>query len=330
MDKDSIRFSPAEQTALKRADSHKNPRRKSKRNPGRSMFIALYLAPALILYAVFVVWPLIQAFQFSMYRWSGLSNQSTMIGLDNFRALAHDDHFWNALKHNIWLEIVIGVLVVILSLVVAHALIAKGSSVKWLRGVILFPQMMSLIVVAILWMFIYNPQFGLLNAIFGALHMPGDQKTWLGKPDTALAAVGIAFAWYAVGFYAMLFAAGLSGIPAEVNEAAELDGAVGLQKFFKVTWANLWAMKRIVAVHLTITVLNVFVLVFIMTSGGPDRATDVLLTYLYERAFTDSNFGYATAIAVANFAVAMVLTLIILKAIGRDPTEARDFKRLKT
>lgn len=289
----------------------------------RSIFIATYLAPALIVYLIFVVWPLIQAFQFSMYRWSGLSANATFTGSENFVNLWHDDVFWRSVEHNLALLAIGGIFIIAFSVLVAHMLAEPTKSSRLLRGIVLFPQMMSLTVVAILWMFIYNPQFGLLNGTLDALHLGGWAKTWLGKPQYALTAVGVAFAWYAVGFYAMLFSAGLKGIPDEVKEAAALDGATGLRRFTMVTWPMLWSIKRIVAVHLMILVLNTFTLVWLMTAGGPSRSTEVLLTYLYQEAFTDSKLGYATAVAVANFVLAMILTVVILKAIGKDPMEPR-------
>ncbi|MFI5387104.1 MAG: carbohydrate ABC transporter permease, partial [Fimbriimonadales bacterium] len=188
---------------------------------------------------------------------------------------------------------------------------------------VLFPQMISLVAVAVLWMFIFNPQFGLVTSLLKAIGLGGWVHTWLGEPGTALPSVGVAFAWYAMGFYILLFAAGLKAIPSDINEAAELDGAIGLQRFWRVTWPMLWSVKRIAVVHLAITVVNIFALVFLMTQGGPDRATEMMLTYLYEKGFRDSQVGYATAIAVANFVIVMVLALGILLAFRRDPAERR-------
>ena len=288
----------------------------------RTVFIVAYLAPAALFYLALVILPLIQAFQYSLYAWSGSSSRATFIGLQNFEKLFHDSQFWNALRHNVWIIFVGGFFIIAVSLGVAHLLSGKGTINRLLRGVVLFPQMMSLTIVAILWLFIYNYQSGLLNGTLVLLHLKGWRHTWLANPHYALAALTIAFAWYAVGFYAMLFSAGLSSIPTEVSEAAALDGATGWTKFVKITWDNLWAMKRIVAVHLTITVLNIFSLIYLTENVG-DPNTNVLLTYMYEKAFTDSELGYATAVAVANFIAAMLLSVIILKLIGRDPTEPR-------
>lgn len=290
---------------------------------GRSLFVVSFLAPAVLIYGGVVLYPLLQAFALSTYQWRGLSARRKYVGADNFVKLAHDDVFWKAVHNNLTLFIVGGVLILAIAIAVAHGLQGTGRTSRTLRSVVLFPQMISLVAVAVLWMFVYNPQFGLVTSFLNAVGLKGLVHTWLGEPSTALPSVGVAFGWYAIGFYIMLFAAGIKAIPAELNEAAELDGAVGLSRFRHVTWPMLWSVKRIAVVHIAITVVNVFVLVLLMTQGGPDRATEMMLTYLYERAFRDSQFGYATAIAVANFVIVMVLASSILLAFRRDPSERR-------
>ena len=182
---------------------------------------------------------------------------------------------------------------------------------------------MSLVVVAIVWQFIYNPSFGLLTSGMNAAGLGKATRAWLGDESTALPAVGVVFVWYIVGFYITLFAAGLRTIPGEVHEAAQLDGAHGLQKFWRVTWPMLWAVKRVAAVYLIVNVLNIFALVYLTTQGGPDRKTEVILTYLYESAFKNNQFGYATAIAVVNFILAMALCGLVLFLYRRNPEAAR-------
>lgn len=290
---------------------------------GRTLFIISFLAPAVLLYVGFVVYPLIQAFALSAYRWRGLSPVKTYVGGGNFVKLAHDHVFWKSVENNLWILVVCGVIVIALSIAVAHGLQSAGKLSRTLRTIVLFPQMISLVAVAILWMFIFNPQFGLLTSGMKAIGLAGWTHTWLGEPETALASVGVSFIWYAVGFYIMLFAAGLKSLPTDVIEASALDGAVGLKRFWRVTWPMLWSVKRIAIVYLAINVVNIFALVFLMTQGGPDRATEVMLTYLYQNAFKFSEFGYATAIAVANFVLVMVLATVILVAFRRDPTEPR-------
>ena len=218
--------------------------------------------------------------------------------------------------------VVVGFLAIAFGVLFAHTMTGTGPIQKLLRSVYLFPQVISLVVVAVLWEFIYDPAFGLLTSGLKAIHLDRLVHTWLGDAHTALWCVMASFLWYVVGFYIMLFTAGLKGIPQEVNEAASLDGALGFRRFRTVTWPMLWSIKRIAVVYVVINVMNVFTLVYIMTVGGPDRGTEVLLTYLYERSFKDSQFGYGTAIAVANFVVAMLLSLLLMFVFRKNPEES--------
>lgn len=289
---------------------------------GRTAFIVSFLAPAVIVYGWFVVWPFIQALQFSAYSWRGLSMNRKFIGAKNFDKLTHDDVFWKAVSHNLWLLVVCGVAVVVLSVAIAHGMRGGSKTARVLRGVYLFPQVISLVAVAVLWQFIFNPQ-GLLNGGLRQIGLGKLAQTWLGDPKFALPAVGVAFVWYVLGFYIMLFSAGIRSVPEETFEAAELDGSRGLHRFWKVTWPLLWSVKRVAVVYLVVNVFNIFVLVLLMTRGGPDRRSEVMLTYLYEKAFSEYQFGYATALAVGNFLVIMLMSLAMLFWFRKDPSERR-------
>jgi N-acetylglucosamine transport system permease protein len=289
----------------------------------RNRFIISFLAPAVILYAVFVIWPLAQAFWLSLFRWRGLSPNKTFVGLQNYGELSGDSVFWRAVSHNVWLLVACGLALIILGLAIAHAMQGAGRAAKALRAVYLFPQVISMVVVAILWMFLLNPSYGLVTSGLKAIGLETLARPWLGDPGTALPAVGFAFIWCALGFYIMLFAAGLEGIPSEITEAANLDGSAGIHKFWNVSWPMLWSVRRVAFVYIVINVMNIFALVFLMTQGGPDRHTEVSLTYLYEQAFKNNEFGYATAVAASSFVVAMALSLSVLFVTRKDPQEAR-------
>ncbi|MGV3613688.1 MAG: carbohydrate ABC transporter permease [Fimbriimonas sp.] len=295
---------------------------KSRRARERTTFIISFLAPAVLIYGAFVLWPMLQAIVFSAYRWRGVSIRRQFVGTGNFTQLWSDSAFWTAVKNNLWLLFGAGFVMIALAVAVAHALRMKGRLAKTLRGIVLFPQMVSMVVVAVLWQFILNPE-GLLNSGLRGIGLGSLTRTWLGDSSWALPSVGVAFIWAALGFYVLLFAAGLQSIPEEVNEAAALDGSVGWHRFRTVTWPLLWSVKRVATVNLVINVMNLFALVFLMTRGGPDRRSEVMLTYLYEQAFVNSQFGYATAVAVGNFVVIMALTLLVLFAFRRNPVEAR-------
>lgn len=289
----------------------------------RSLFIATFLAPAVLLYGAFVVLPLLQSFELSLFRWRGVSANRTYVGLENFQKLAQDDVFRAALGHNLLLFVVGGAVLIAISVAVAHGLQGGGRIAKTLRAVVLFPQVISLVVVAILWMFLYNPSFGLIDGTLKSMGLESWSRPWLAEKAWALLAVGVAFLWYAAGFYVMLFAAGLKQIPEEISEAASLDGSVGFHRFRTVTWPMLWSVKKIAWAYVAINVMNVFALVYLMTQGGPDRGTEVMLTYLYEQAFKNGQFGYSTALAIANFAVAMLLSLAVFGWYRKNPMGAR-------
>ncbi|RYG34179.1 sugar ABC transporter permease, partial [bacterium] len=233
-----------------------------------------------------------------------------------------DDIFRRAVTNNLLLLVGAGATILVLALLLSHALRGGGRMAKVARAVYLFPQIISLVVVAVLWQFIFNPT-GLFNAGLDKLGLGNLSKPWLGESKWALPAVGVTFIWWAVGFYIMLFEAGLKQVPEEVNEAAALDGSLGWHRFRHVTWPLLWSVKRVAVIYLVINSMNVFALVFLMTRGGPDHSSEVMLTHLYEQAFVNSSFGYATAVAIGNFFVVMALTLLILFVFRRNPVEGR-------
>ena len=298
------------------------------RNRGRTAFIVTYLAPAVLLYAVFVIWPVLQAVGFSFFKWSGLSSKKTYVGFDNFKLLFHDSVFWQALLHNAYIFLFGGAAILVIGIGIAHAMQGEGKLTKVLRSVYLFPNIMSLVVVAILWEFVYDPHIGIVTSVMKLFGGSGAAKpgapvvdtSILGNPTKALPAVIITFVWFAVGFYIMLFSAGIRQIPQEVAEASKLDGAEGLFRFRKITLPLLWSVGRIAVIYWVINTLNVFALVFLMTQGGPDRKTEVMLTYLYEQAFVNSDYGAATALAIANFVIVMAVSGIIMRLTRKDPS----------
>jgi N-acetylglucosamine transport system permease protein len=296
----------------------------SRRNAERTRFIITFLAPAVSLYAVFVILPLIQAFGFSLYRWKGLSAKKTWIGFENFTGALSDDLFRKAVTNTFYLLLLVGAVVFLVAPAIASATSGKSKSARLIRGVYLFPHVISMVVVGVLWMFLLNPNWGLINAVIRALHLPTDNVSWLGSPKTALIAVGAAFIWYALGFYIMLFSAALENIPEEVKEAAELDGASGLKRFMRVYWPMIWSIKRVAATYIVINVINVFSLVRIMTDGGPDGATEVPLTHIYNRAIQGSAFGYGSALSIIVFAMTLLLSFGVMALFRHDPMEPRN------
>lgn len=284
----------------------------------RTAFIVAFLSPAVGLFGLFVLLPLVQALGVSLTRWRGVSSQRTFVGAANYERLMQDQAFWGALGHNLWLLLVVGVAVLSLALPVAHALRQRGHLGAVARTLALFPQVISTVVVAILWMFLLNPSFGLVDSLIRAVGLTPPRQGWLGEPSLALPSVAGALLWSMLGFYVLLFAAGIRGLSEDVMEAAELDGATGWRRFTRVTWPMLWAVRRTAVVYLGINLLNTFAVVYLMTQGGPDRRSEVMLTYLYQQAFVHSQFGYATAVAVMSLIAALGLSLTLM-VLFREP-----------
>ncbi|MBX3120484.1 MAG: sugar ABC transporter permease [Fimbriimonadaceae bacterium] len=290
---------------------------------GRTAFIFAYLAPAVLLYAVFVVWPLIQSVVISFTNWRGLSDQKDYVGLENYERLIKDEAYITAVKNNLWILVFGGLAILVVGLLMAHAVQGDGKLAKVLRATYLIPHVISLVVVAILWAFLYHPSFGLVTQGGEMVGIRQPEAGYLGDLDAALPAVTLAFVWYAVGFYIMLFAAGLKNIPSDISEAASLDGAAGLTRFWRVTWPLMWSVRKVAVTYIVITVINIFALVQVMTRGGnPDRRTEVMLSYFFEKGQEQGRYGQGAAIAVTNLALALGVALILMFVFRKNP-EAR-------
>lgn len=283
------------------------------RNLRRNIFIAVCTIPTLILFVIFVVYPMVESLRISFFRWSGLSaNTAVFTGLDNFRLLAKDGNVWNALKNNVILMLFVPLVVLILSLFFSVLLTRRKLPGKnFFRTVFFFPYVLSMVVVSVLWMFIYNPTFGILNSFLKADGLESLTCAWLGEPSTALVCVAVTMIWQWMGFYMVLYMAAMENIPAQLYESAVIDGAGEIRKFFAITFPMIWEVTRVNLILLVINVFNAsFGYVKVMTNGGPDSATEVLSSYMYRQAFVNSNLGYATANAVLIFVILVILIAI--------------------
>lgn len=280
-----------------------------------------FLLPSAILYAVFVLDPYISAMYTSLTIWHGYSVNKKFVGLYNFQQLLQDDNFWNALRHNLTFLVLLPLITLSIALFFAFLFTqvregARFSKVTQIyRITYFFPQVMSAVAIAVLWSFVFHPTIGILNS---ALHIFGiTGPTWLGNPSTSLISILIVAVWSGVGFYMVLFIAGMQSITTDYYEAARIDGAGGWSIFWNVTWPLLWDHTRTALIFISIGAMDMFTLVQVLTEGGPNRSSDVLATYLYEAAFKDGQFGYATAIGVSLFLITMVLAGVMFQ-LGRQ------------
>lgn len=283
-----------------------------KQQTRRNIAITVSLLPALALYALFVIYPTFNVFRTSMYQWSGLSKQKTFIGFENFIRLFNDTKFWTALQNTIFLLIFCTAVTMILALFFAAALTqSKLKEKNFYRVLFFFPNVLSIVVIGVLFSNIYEPNMGILNSLLRGMGLNSLAQPWLGSGKTVLWAIGVAMIWQAVGYYMVMYMAGMDGISPELYEAADIDGASKFVQFFKITIPMIWGILRVTLVFFITSTLNMsFLFVNVMTDGAPNGSSEVLLTYMYRQAFTNANFGYAMAIAVIIFIVAFALAII--------------------
>jgi raffinose/stachyose/melibiose transport system permease protein len=275
-----------------------------------TLLIVLFLMPAFILFMLFVIYPIFRSIYFSMFDWNGLGPAVDFVGLENFRAILTDVVFLKAIR-NVLLIIVFSVglqlpVALVLAVMVGRELPGRGL----FRTIFFMPYVLSEVNVAIMWMLLYtnDPERGLLNAIVVALG--GHPVAWLGDPNVVLLAVFAAITWKYFGFHMLLYLAGLQNIPLEIEEAARIDGASSVQNFFYITLPLLSSTIR-TSVYLSVLgCLQQFILVQIMTRGGPVNASETLATYMYRFGFVRFQLGYGSAVAIYMFLFCLIFSLL--------------------
>lgn len=274
--------------------------------PGQRAWIPyLYILPALAIYAFFVLLPIAQTVWYSLHEWKGFGN-AKFIGLENYADLFRDAMFLNALSNNLRFVAFYTVLPIIVGLFLTVLLARrKLFGLTIFRTGLFLPQVMSVVVVGVVWRWIYNPAFGPLNQILKSIGLESLAKAWLGDFDLALPSVGVVATWVQYGFCMVLFIAGVQRIDESLYDAAKIDGAGEWGQFRYVTLPGLRSEVSVALVTTLISALRVFDLIYVTTSGGPGNRTLVANLYLYNNAFTQNKVGYAAAVAV-------VLTLLIL------------------
>ncbi len=296
------------------------------RQPRRGRVLAaveayLFVLPALVFYALFLALPIVGVVIISLLDWSGISMKDIKFaGLANYRAMAGDPVFWQALWHNIVFIGVGAVAMVILGLFLAVLLEQGLRGSNLFRGIFFIPTIMSLVVVGIVFVLLLSPELGLVNPLLRSAGLGSLTRAWLGDPATALPTVIGVDVWKNFGLAMFLFVAGLKSIPQEYYEAASIDGAGAWRRFLDIT---LPALRPVTAVVITLTSINtlkLFDLVYVMTAGGPNHASQVLTTWMYAQGFMFNNMGYGSALAVVLLIVTFVITVIQFKLVSRDET----------
>lgn len=289
--------------------------RKKKAQPLPVLFVCISVLPAVILTLMFTIWPTVQALYLSFTNATSLGLNNKFVGLDNYIYMFHDKSFIQALINTAKLMAVVPVITIFCSLVLAFVLNqCKLKEMVLYRTIFYFPNIVSLTVVGIIWSFVFHPNVGIVNKILGAVGLESLQRSWLGDSKTALWCIAFTLLWQAAGYYMVMHIAAMDGISPEIYESATLDGASAWRKLVSITMP---LMKDIIGITFVLalsgTINLSFVLSQVMTGGGPNGASSVLLQYMYTQGFVNGNFGYAMAITVFTLAISVALSMLSRK-----------------
>ncbi|WP_096436440.1 carbohydrate ABC transporter permease [Alteribacter populi] len=275
----------------------------------RFAVIASFLSPALILYGVFMLYPMADAVRYSLFDWNGASPTMNFVGIENYARLATDTLFFRALGNNL-LWVVLSLTLMVIPTLVLAVLISKVKRGKtFFRAAFYLPSVLSLAVVGVLWSKIYDPTMGPINIFLRAVGFDFMARNWLGEQMFVIPALVIASTWAFYGLYMILFLAGLQSIEPQMYEAADIDGAGPIRKFWYITVPSLRNTMNVVISMVIIHALKGFALIWIMTQGGPFYMSEVVSTLVYKTAFSMNQVSYATAQSVVLGIIIIIFTI---------------------
>ncbi|MFZ3576847.1 carbohydrate ABC transporter permease [Virgibacillus sp. DJP39] len=287
------------------------------------MFLLFCLLPTLLVFGIFTIYPLINGLYLSFFEWSGAGGAKEFIGLENYMALFNDPIIPKAIWHDYFLVIakVFGIMILATYFAVALTQLRLKES-PFYRIVFFFPNIMSVVVIGILWTFIFNPDLGLINSGLRAIGLESWTRPWLGDLQWALPALVLPSVWAGIGLFMLLLMGGIANVPKSMYEAADIDGASNWQQFWRITVPLVWPQIKTSILYIVITTLNgSFIIVQVMTRGGPNNATQVMGSYLYQEAFTEYNFGYGATIGVMILILSLATVLVLQFLLKRDKVE---------
>jgi ABC-type sugar transport system permease subunit len=282
----------------------------------------IWLTPALLLLCGLTYLPISLEFVLSFFAADGFAPPK-WIGLENYLAAFHDADFWGALVNNAWYAVWTVTGKLSLSLLVATLLNRKIRGRALLRSIFFLPVVLSFVAVGIIWTLIYNFDYGIINVTLNTLGLGWLKGDWLGSPDTAFGAVVLVDLWKWTGFHVVIYLAGLQSISSDLLEAAALDGAGPWQRFWRITFPLLKPFTAINALLATLGSLSVFDLVYVMTQGGPVKATDVVMIEVYNQAFQFNRLGYAAAMSSIMLVLIVLVSVTLLRSFGQETLQRR-------
>lgn len=284
-------------------------------------FIALCISPALLLVLVFVVYPTFTVFRMSLYKWGGLSQNKDFVGFNNFKILLGDQNFIKSFQNTILVMVLVTMFTLAIAVVFAAILVReKVKGQNFFRIIFYIPNILSVAVISSIFAAIYDPSMGLLNGLLRGIRGESFVNIqWLGNQQIVLYAIIVAMVWQAIGYYMVMYMASMSSIPLQLYEAAEIEGASKIQQFFSITLPLVWDTIRTTLTFYVISSINLsFLFVKIMTSGGPDGSSNVILNYMYNQAYTNSSYGYGMSIGVTIFIFSFLVSMAVNKVSKRE------------
>jgi raffinose/stachyose/melibiose transport system permease protein len=271
-----------------------------------------WVLPAVVLLLVFVYYPVVENIRLSFFSWDAFNPQPEFVGLENYQTAAGDPIFWRALLNNTAYAVASLIFQVGLAMVLAAMLEEfVGRRLRGtLRTIYFIPAAMSITVVGILFSFLYNPEFGLLNRALEAVGLDSLTRTWLGEEGTAIWSIIAMSQWQSIGYAAVLFVVAMQRVPREYYEAATVDGAGRIRSFFTITIPMIREMTALLVILTISGAFLVFNEVMVMTAGGPNNSSQVLGTWLYRQAFFQDDMGYAATVATVIFVITFAIAAV--------------------
>ena len=291
------------------------------KNKGRSRFIFLCVAPAVILFVIFMIYPTLNVFRMSLYERGAYSPTETFVGFNNFKSLISDANFIRSMQNTILLIVVVTIITFALALIFAGILTReKIRGKEFLRVVFYIPNILSVVVISGIFSAIYQPENGMLNSILSMFKGETVTILWKGE-NLVMVSLIIAMVWQAIGYYMVMYMASMAAVPQSLYESAGLDGAGRITQFFQITIPLIWTNIRTTLTFFIISTINMaFLFVKAMTSGGPNGASEVALSYMYGQKDAGL-YGYSMAIGVVIFLFSFLLSALVNKVTKRTPLE---------
>ncbi len=275
------------------------------------------LTPPLLVFSVLIVWPLLSSFYYSFTNWNGFSNSYQFVGLSNFQKIWTDRLFFQATVNTIiWMGSAL-LLPTLLGLVLALLLDSKVRGGKFFKTIFYLPICLSAIVVGQIWIWIYQPNWGLLNTLIEAITGERFRYAWLAKPDSALFSVIVAWSWQQTGLSMVIYLAGLTAIPSEILESSASEGATTWQRIWYIIIPLLVPSTVVVIALSVINSLKGFDILYIMTGGGPFNSSDTLAMHMYNESFKKYLIGYGSSISVVLFVIALIIIGIYFRQLRK-------------